>query len=893
MPPEHLEVALVWRSRETRGSPTGSRNLGCRCGDSMSSLESVHNGFARDITVYESPQWYYIVGCVESVEEGSSVQNDDESLVRWRVLKIEKGYENGMHVEEDENMYTRAELDATLRLLHALNRGRLVCIAGPCPALLGVFQLSSGLYYLLLATKIRSCGSIQGCDVYGIDATMLLPLDDGKGSLSTSLHEDAEGRRLLSLVNLTSDFYFSFSWETWSTVQERIMGHEERGFEKAFESDRVWNSHLTRSLREAIGTTIWAVPLIQGFWEQETVVMMGQKLNVTLIGRRSCKFAGTRYLKRGVNEEGHVANDVEVEQIVELFGVERNSSISSIVQRRGSVPLFWKQSWSSKDPSLAVKPVIRLLDFLDPFSQATKSHFDQLRATYGNPIICLNLCQSKRGKGKEHLLSESYQKAILSLNASGQKDKVELYHWDMRSAFRKNGSSMLKSLQSFQSPLLQKTGIFAMSKYSMRVQTGVLRTNCVDCVDRTNVAQFSFGLLALGEQLHALGVAPAHALDPRSSMAGVLMRLYETMGDALGNQYGGSEAHSGFFAKWKGGWSATRQSKDFITTLRRFYSNAITDEEKQHAIDYFLGQSGVFIGRNCNEDEEFRSRDARGSNELRRDSSDGMEEVEGHLCISDQRKSGEVNEEEDDTLSLTRLVSKASDDGRTPPDETSVSLERPSAQEPLYGDGWKKALLTKFGMNKRDKAQHSMHLESLDEITKGIKTVRITASVPSSPPSFSWLTPRRISTKVNTAKSKRRLDPDLKPTIPSLNLDELSHFSMDKKNTLRGSNSYRHDAPQQPLSARSAPDVWQDDGQKPRRTSGVWGRDTVYSAQTVYAPFGGERAKPQSYWSSNLQDAIDTILVKPKGPSPVLVLTPDQYDAEIQKMKPKLEFSVG
>eukprot|EP00889_Picochlorum_renovo_P007793 jgi/Picre1/34823/NNA_002289.t1 len=125
--------------------------------------------------------------------------------------------------------------------------------------------------------------------------------------------------------------------------------------------------------------------------------MMGQKLNLTLIGRRSCKFAGTRYLKRGVNEEGHVANDVEVEQIVELFGVERNSSISSIVQRRGSVPLFWKQSWSSKDPSLAVKPVIRLLNFLDPFSEATKSHFDQLREKYGNPVICLT-CASQSGE---------------------------------------------------------------------------------------------------------------------------------------------------------------------------------------------------------------------------------------------------------------------------------------------------------------------------------------------------------------------------------------------------------------------------------------------------------------------------------------------------------------
>lgn len=49
-------------------------------------------------------------------------------------------------------------------------------------------------------------------------------------------------------------------------------------------------------------------------------------------------------------------------------------------------------------------------------------------------------------------------------------------------------------------------------------QRGVLRTNCIDCLDRTNVAQFAAGLLGLGRQLHALGIsevgevsnAPAH-----------------------------------------------------------------------------------------------------------------------------------------------------------------------------------------------------------------------------------------------------------------------------------------------------------------------------------------------------------------------------------------------
>lgn len=65
-----------------------------------------------------------------------------------------------------------------------------------------------------------------------------------------------------------------------------------------------------------------------------------------------------RYLKRGVNEKGRVANDVETEQIVledmrDGFPVQ----ISAVVQNRGSIPLFWSQETSR----LNIKPdIIRM-----------------------------------------------------------------------------------------------------------------------------------------------------------------------------------------------------------------------------------------------------------------------------------------------------------------------------------------------------------------------------------------------------------------------------------------------------------------------------------------------------------------------------------------------------
>lgn len=75
-------------------------------------------------------------------------------------------------------------------------------------------------------------------------------------------------------------------------------------------------------------------------------------------------------------------------------------------------------------------------------------------------------------------------------------------------------------------------------------QKGVLRTNCIDCLDRTNVAQYAYGLAALGKQLRALGVLDTTKIDIDDPIADQLMWFYERMGDTLAHQYGGSAAHN-------------------------------------------------------------------------------------------------------------------------------------------------------------------------------------------------------------------------------------------------------------------------------------------------------------------------------------------------------------
>jgi hypothetical protein len=57
-----------------------------------------------------------------------------------------------------------------------------------------------------------------------------------------------------------------------------------------------------------------------------------------------------------------------------------------------------------------------------------------------------------------------------------------------------------------QDPVLRADSLREKRRIEPLLQQGILRTNCVDCLDRTNAAQFAIAKRALGHQLHALGL---------------------------------------------------------------------------------------------------------------------------------------------------------------------------------------------------------------------------------------------------------------------------------------------------------------------------------------------------------------------------------------------------
>ncbi|KAB1204733.1 Phosphoinositide phosphatase SAC1 [Morella rubra] len=601
--------------------------------------------------LYETRQRFYLIG-------------SDRNKKFFRVLKIDRSEPSDLNISEDPVVYSPKEIKNLLQRIDEGNRatGGLTPVAKVF-GIVGCIKFLES-YYLILVTKRRQIGCICGHAIYSIDESQLITIPHV--SVQTDVaHSKTELRykKLLSSVDLTKDFFYSYTYPIMQSLQRNVlsMGDEGMPCDNIF----VWNAYLTQAIRSRCNNTIWTIALVHGHfkqWWQMRLSIFGRDFSVSLVSRRSRHFAGTReglkeeeqqtsYLKRGVNDRGRVANDVETEQIV--LDDEAGSckgKMSSVVQMRGSIPLFWSQEASRFSP----KPDI-ILQRYDPTYEATRLHFEDLARRYGNPIIVLNLIKTVEKRPREMMLRREFTSAVGYLNQIlSEENHLKFIHWDFHKFAKSKSANVLAVLGAVASEALDLTGFYFSGKptivkrrannisrpstgrdASLRdlrassgdlarigscnenlnslvnrdretdlsqqngkdnsggevpcFQSGVLRTNCIDCLDRTNVAQYAYGLAALGRQLHVMGLTNIPKVDPDSSIAAALMDMYQSMGDALAQQYGGSEAHNTVFTERQGKWKATTQSREFLKSIKRYYSNTYTDGEKQDAINLFLG----------------------------------------------------------------------------------------------------------------------------------------------------------------------------------------------------------------------------------------------------------------------------------------------------------------
>ncbi|KAI2624092.1 SacI homology domain-containing protein [Xylaria nigripes] len=410
-------------------------------------------------------------------------------------------------------------------------------------------------------------------------------------------------------------FFFSYDMDITRSIASRTATMPHMPLHKAADPMFFWNQNLLKPFI-TLGEDSLLLPIMQGFVGQRSLVVdqdppqldsqmdsmemddmrqtspgsprseralpdlrqTEKEYLITLVSRRSIERAGLRYLRRGVDDQGFTANYVETEQILSTPTWEPSSKIYSFVQVRGSIPLFFTQS------PYSLKPVPMIQHSPEANFDAFSKHFRYMGEEYG-PVQIVNLIE---GHGVEATIGNEYQNNVEKYNKESPEGIPPLaFEWfDFHSACRgmkfENVSQLLDKL-GFS---IEKNGsTVELNGQIVHKQDGILRTNCMDCLDRTNICQSSFGKFLLDLQLREEGFDTSAQIDQENSWFNT---LWADNGDAISKQYASTAAMKGDFTR-------TRKRdyrgvvNDLGLSLTRFYNGMVNDYFSQAAIDFFLG----------------------------------------------------------------------------------------------------------------------------------------------------------------------------------------------------------------------------------------------------------------------------------------------------------------
>uniref|UniRef100_A0AAR2KEV6 SAC domain-containing protein n=1 Tax=Pygocentrus nattereri TaxID=42514 RepID=A0AAR2KEV6_PYGNA len=452
----------------------------------------------QKLVLYETRARYFLVG-------------SNNAQTKHRVLKIDRTEPRDLVVIDDKHVYSQQELRELLGRLDLGNRTKIgqkgssgLSRAVSAFGIVGFVRFLEG-YYIILITKRRKVADIGGHSIYKIEDTNMIYIPND--SVRVTHPDEARYLRMFQNVDLSSNFYFSYSYD------------------------------LSHSLQ----------------------------YNLTLL-RIPCEPA-------------------EVE------------GLHSSCSKQDSFDIF-------EDEGLPTQ-----VDQADPYAHVAALHFDQMLQRFGSPIIILNLVKKREKRKHEKILSEELYRAIINLNQFLSPEHcIDYIAWDMARYTKSKLCNVLDRLGMIAENVVKRTGFYinrsdfhchtlrpderwgdlgGLVVAHGRLQTGVLRTNCVDCLDRTNTAQFMVGKCALAYQLYALGMIDKPKLQFDTDCVRLFEELYEDHGDTLSLQYGGSQlVHRVKTYRKIAPW--TQHSKDIMQTLSRYYSNAFSDADRQDAINLFL-----------------------------------------------------------------------------------------------------------------------------------------------------------------------------------------------------------------------------------------------------------------------------------------------------------------
>lgn len=521
-----------------------------------------------------------------------------------------------------------------------LGSKRVSSIAG----ILGIIKLKLDKYIMVI-TKAQPMGRLRGHQLYKVVSVEFLSLRE------RPVHDPDEDTYLSYLKALLAKgpMYFSYSIDLTNSFQRQAQSNLSDPVWKRADDRFFWNRFIQTDLIDfrlgggsgsAIrggqqpGVDPYILPVMFGMLRVTPAKIKSTSFTFALITRRSRFRGGTRYFSRGIDQDGHVSNFNETEQIVILNdltgqppgyaagqsmqngkvggGSANETLILSYVQTRGSVPVYWAEINNLHyTPKLQIRGVETAVD-------AARKHFSEQIKVYGENYL-VNLVNQR---GREDRVKKAYEQVVRILVNSPEEstegdhrtdekfrdiepgaqrqrmDKLHYVYFDFHNETKGLKWHRAQLLLDELMDGLRKGQYFrgvempGDSSGAMEVRTqqsAVVRTNCMDCLDRTNVVQSMLGRWAITQQMIDSGaMQPGEHSSDDSTFEQLFRNMWADNADVVSNSYSGTGALKTDFTR-TGNRTRAGMAQDFNNSVTRYIRNNFLDGARQDGFDIFLG----------------------------------------------------------------------------------------------------------------------------------------------------------------------------------------------------------------------------------------------------------------------------------------------------------------
>jgi hypothetical protein len=539
-------------------------------------------------------------------------------------------------------------------------------------AIFGIYPLLSGPFVAIILESEPRVQGHSAVDFRRATSVAVLPLfANGKRLTPQQQRDEAQYLALLNEAFANHTFYFSHTHDVTQTLQ-RLSALKPKlsgsggGLTSSSSGDSTtwlysslrgsavprWKQADPRFFwnRGVLGTLIKAeahefvTPVMSAFVSMKpSISAAGLNLSLLFVSRRSRFRQGSRFARRGADDQGHCANFVETEQAI-LFD---SGAVASFVQVRGSIPCKWSSPCSLKYAPKVIVGASSLPNNRAVFAR----HLTALHGEY-EEVFMLNLIDKKKDQGRlglvfQELVDHWQAERGGVAGAGGRQLGGESNGVRLRGAQDSSGSGLefsggaaggsnsssgaldylwfdfhkecakmqwhhLSKLFERRGDSLDTHGWFAADATGKptRTQRGVTRTNCMDNLDRTNVVQSVVARRAVLRMLRDApgatpeafheGSAPASAsastggsvlelpAEHFGSLEAALKATWGDNADALSLLYSGTGALKTDFTR-TGKRTLRGALRDGYNSTLRFYINNFCDGGRQDGVDLLLG----------------------------------------------------------------------------------------------------------------------------------------------------------------------------------------------------------------------------------------------------------------------------------------------------------------